>query len=111
MDSNKSVIACFKLKDPIPPVISEVKIEKITDRSAVITWITDEPARGLLECGTTPECDYKCLFERNLVTEHKFKLTGLEPGATYYFRANQNFLLKSFPAVGNIQNVENIWRL
>ncbi len=87
MDSNKSVIACFKLKDPIPPVISEVKIEKITDRSAVITWITDEPARGLLECGTTPECDYKCLFERNLVTEHKFKLTGLEPGATYYFRA------------------------
>jgi hypothetical protein len=84
MDSDKSVIAHFA--DTAPPVISGVGISNITETSATLTWMTDEPATSQVEYGkaigygsTTPLAD-------NLVSSHSISLTGLETNTTYHFR-------------------------
>lgn len=86
MDADKTIAVYFKPTDPTPPAISMINIEKVTDCSAVVAWVTDDSASGLIEYGTTPECDNRCLFDERLTIEHKFRMTKLEPGTTYYFR-------------------------
>ncbi|MCJ7516163.1 MAG: redoxin domain-containing protein [Dehalococcoidia bacterium] len=95
MDSNKSITAYFRPKDATPPVISEVKADCNSDISATITWLTDKPATGLVDYGKTRDFGLTTMSNEELTTSHKVRMTGLEPGTTYYF------MVKSADECGN----------
>jgi parallel beta-helix repeat protein len=70
---------------PTPPVISSIVIDAITNTSAVITWITDQPSDSLVEYGTTANYDLS-MPDTSMVTSHSITLTNLTMGTTYHFR-------------------------
>jgi thiol-disulfide isomerase/thioredoxin len=85
MDSDKSIAANFRLKDATPPVISEVKADSNSDISATITWLTDKPATGQVDYGKTKDYGLSAISNAEPTTNHKVRMTGLEPNTTYYF--------------------------
>jgi thiol-disulfide isomerase/thioredoxin len=86
MDSDKTVVAHFKLKDTTPPAISEVKTTKYSDISATITWQTDEPAISKVDYGTTDNYGETTESNDDLTTNHVVRLTNLKPNTTYYIK-------------------------
>jgi beta-lactamase superfamily II metal-dependent hydrolase len=76
-------------------VISEVSASDITTSTATITWTTNEPATSQVEHGETVEYGNSAPLDKNLVTNHSVKLSGLESNTTYHFR------VKSRDAAGN----------
>lgn len=95
MDSNKSVIAHFKIVDIISPRISEVSASEITETTAIVIWITDEPATSQVDYGKTADYGSTTPLDENLVTSHSVTLADLEPNTTHHFR------VKSKDASGN----------
>ena len=75
-----------KAEDRKAPAVSNVKVEGVSDRTALISWETDEPADSLVEYGTTREPDRRAA-NATFVSRHTILLTGLAPGTAYYFRA------------------------
>jgi thiol-disulfide isomerase/thioredoxin len=78
----------FSTKSPPdvnPPVISGIKITDISDSTAIITWITDEKAAGVIEYGASVAYG-STVQEDSLLTNHSLTLSGLEPEKTYFFR-------------------------
>ena len=57
------------------------------DDAASITWKTLQPATTQVEYGTTPELGLTPDGDTTLLTQHAVRLTGLQPGTGYYFRA------------------------
>src|SRR5579871_2746677 len=60
-------------------------LQAVTPNSAVVRWRTDVLTRGIVHFGKD-----SILLDRNvqdsvLVTEHKIRLEGLEPGTKYYY--------------------------
>ncbi|MEK7608596.1 MAG: fibronectin type III domain-containing protein [Patescibacteria group bacterium] len=81
-------------EDASPPKISQIKILETNATSAVITWITDEPADSLLNYGL--DTRYGTARDpQPLVRDHSVAVTELEPSTTYYFR------VMSVDATGN----------
>lgn len=71
--------------DKTPPSISGASSANITESSAIITWVTDEPATGQVKyikdggnTSTTP-------MDSNLSTTHSVMLTNLDSDTTYSF--------------------------
>ena len=95
MDSDKTVVAHFTLKDTTPPTISEVKVPSYSDVSATITWETSEPATSQVEYGKTKAYGLSATSGDKPTTSHKVRLTALEPNKTYYF------MVKSADECGN----------
>jgi thiol-disulfide isomerase/thioredoxin len=85
MDSNKTITANFRLIDTTPPVISEVKADSNSDISATVTWLTDKTATGQVDYGKTKDYGLTAVSNDELATNHKVRMTGLEPNTTYYF--------------------------
>ena len=56
----------------------------VTHQSAVIRWVTDEPATGVIEYGTTVDLGLN-KSRATLARRHNLTLVGLEPDTTYYF--------------------------
>ncbi|MCX6008730.1 MAG: redoxin domain-containing protein [Chloroflexi bacterium] len=71
--------------DTTPPSIQSDPIPSTTETGATITWITDEPATSQVNYGETEPYD-STTPDTNLATSHSVKLTGLDPGTTYYFK-------------------------
>lgn len=71
--------------DTIPPTISNVKLESVTDNSVTITWETDEEADSAINYGLSPDLG---LIRDPLADKkvHSITLENLDPGRTYYFR-------------------------
>jgi len=79
-------------RDTTPPVISDESASDVTDTSATISWITDEPSTSQVEYwpGSLSELD------ATLVTSHSVTLTDLTPETTYHYK------VKSADAAGNL---------
>ncbi|MBM4248904.1 MAG: hypothetical protein FJ149_05635 [Euryarchaeota archaeon] len=71
--------------DFVPPMISDVKVLGLSDRTAVIGWRTSEPADGLVEWGPTEAYGMSGRDSR-LVLVHSLTLGGLSPSTAYHFR-------------------------
>ena len=67
-------------------VISEIKVSKITDLSATISWATNEPATSQVEYGTTNAYGSTTTLDESLITSHGVTLAGLNPSTTYHFK-------------------------
>ena len=80
-----------------PPIISQLKVARVTGTSATITWTTDQPSTSVVEFGATS--GLRALLRRHivhnsrspadpvLVTSHSVTLTGLSPDMTYEYAA------------------------
>jgi len=55
-------------------------------KSAVITWVTDKPAMGVVEYGTTPASLLLRAPETDQNTSHTVNLSPLKGNTNYYFR-------------------------
>ncbi|MCX8173466.1 MAG: fibronectin type III domain-containing protein [Thermoplasmata archaeon] len=73
--------------DTTPPVISNVEVKNITQDSATVTWITDEPSTSVVEYGTDTSYG-ESADGPDGVTFHTVVLTGLTPSTTYHFRVS-----------------------
>jgi predicted RNA-binding Zn-ribbon protein involved in translation (DUF1610 family) len=71
--------------DTTPPAISNIKVSGVTDRVAVVSWVTDEPADSAVECGATASYGLS-VSDDNFVTVHELTLTGLNASTLYHFR-------------------------
>jgi peroxiredoxin len=58
----------------------------ITQTDAIIKWETNEPATSQVEYGTSKTYGSETAEDTDLSTSHSIKLTGLDPGTTYYFK-------------------------
>lgn len=72
--------------DVAPPCITMVTTGGITMTGAVVTWLTDEPATGLIEYGETEALELKPVADLGLTTTHTLRLSGLTPDTLYRFR-------------------------
>ena len=86
MDSDKSVIAYFKPKDPTPPDILAVTVCRRTDLAVTVMWTTDDPAASQVEYGTTRDYGHTTASDEGLKQEHEVRIPGLEANTKYYFR-------------------------
>ena len=80
--------------DTVPPKISNVKLENVTDSSATVTWETDEDADSAINYGFLPDLGVIRIPATDK-KQHSVKLENLDPGKMYYFRvisadANKN---------------------
>jgi hypothetical protein len=71
--------------EPIPPVITGINVTDITDDSARISWVSDQPTDGLLKYGETAAYG-GARADGTLTSSHSLVLTGLSASQTYHFR-------------------------
>jgi uncharacterized lipoprotein YddW (UPF0748 family) len=85
----------LKTNETTPPVITSVTVTQITNGSARINWITDEPANTVVDYGQTPSYGLS-VTNPALATVHSQPLNSLNPATTYHFR------VRSRDAQGNL---------
>lgn len=66
------------------PVISNVAISEVSERGAVIFWMTDRPAISVIQVYDEAGAIILERIDRALVTEHRITIDGLKPGTLYY---------------------------
>lgn len=79
----------FDVIDGLPPVITEVGVENLSEDSAEIVWTTNELADSTVDYATGPIGlgDYTMLASSSALTlDHRISITNLLPGRTYHFR-------------------------
>jgi len=67
-------------------IISDIRVSNVTDLSATISWVTDEPATSQVEYGTTNVYGSTTTLHDRLTTSHSISLTGLKPVTKYHFK-------------------------
>ena len=72
------------LPDISPPVIKSVYISDITESSATIEWVTNEPATSQVEYGITEDYSSTIASGEEPTISHSVRLTGLEADTSYY---------------------------
>ena len=77
----------------ITPAISNISVPFVTDKSAVITWVTDEPATSQMIIDKSGKLTYP--DQEKLVTNHSVALQNLEPDTTYYFQVLSGYNLQN----------------
>jgi len=85
--------------DLTPPVISNVKVGGITDRLALVSWETDEPADGTVEFGADTTYG-RTVTHSGLLRLHELTLTGLGASTAYHFRVRSTDGSGNGPTVG-----------
>jgi peroxiredoxin len=81
--------------DADPPAISAISVGSVTESSALITWLTDEPATGMVKYSTSENVTSTTAEKTDLDTTHSIMLTKLNSGTTY------SFTILSKDAAGN----------
>ncbi|OGC48237.1 hypothetical protein A3F07_04845 [candidate division WWE3 bacterium RIFCSPHIGHO2_12_FULL_38_15] len=79
------IIPPIDFDDTTKPVISDVKVENITDTSAKITWTTDEDSDGYVDYDTDSSYDKTANGELD-TKDHELNLYDLEPDTQYHYR-------------------------
>lgn len=72
--------------DTTPPVISDVTASNITQTSAYISWITNEPADTRVQYGAGLGYEFGTKIDSNLATTHSMALE-LPANSTFHYRA------------------------
>ena len=88
-----------ELADLTPPAISNVKIGGVTDRLAVVSWETDEPADGIVEFGTDTTYG-RTVSHTGLLRLHELTLTGLVASTVYHLRVRSTDGSGNGPSLG-----------
>lgn len=70
--------------DTTAPAISNLRVEDITETSAVVKWTTDESSSSAVDYGVASQVPDNTKADVTAVTEHSLTLTGLQDGTVYY---------------------------
>ncbi len=62
-------------------------VQNVSNGSATIAWVGDEPGRGVVEYGEGPDLG-KAATEDLVSRRHAVTLHGLNPGSTYHYRVD-----------------------
>ncbi|MBA4149357.1 MAG: family 10 glycosylhydrolase [Verrucomicrobia bacterium] len=81
----RTVNLTLTTNDTTGPVLSGIQIKSLTDRTATVSWNTDEPADSLVEYGTTLAYG-STISNTTLELARDIHLTGLNPNTTYNYR-------------------------
>ena len=85
--------------DTTPPVIVEGPMAiDVTDTSATIAWLTDEPATSGVSYNDGT--GHGVLTDNALVVAHQVRLTGLTPGTPYHVTVSSTDALGNGPTLG-----------
>ena len=79
------VVAAY-VPDVIPPKISNLRTESVTDTSAFIAWSTSERADSRVDCGLSATQLKYHASSTVLVSSHQLQLNALQPNTLYYCR-------------------------
>jgi hypothetical protein len=74
--------------DSPAPVISAVAATATAAGVATVTWSTNEPSTSRVDYGTTAASLSQNVSDATRVSAHSMQISGLTPGATYYFRVS-----------------------
>jgi hypothetical protein len=72
--------------DTAAPVITEVAASGVSDRSAIVSWTTNEPADSQVEYGQTASYGSMTALDGSRVTAHAAAISGLLPATVYHYR-------------------------
>ncbi|HYK96998.1 MAG TPA: LamG-like jellyroll fold domain-containing protein [Candidatus Acidoferrales bacterium] len=72
---------------PPPTTISAVASANVTNGSAQITWLTNNPASSQVRYGTTTAYGSTTTLDATLVTSHGQQLAGLSASTLYHYQA------------------------
>ncbi|KAA3654991.1 MAG: hypothetical protein DWQ10_17460 [Calditrichaeota bacterium] len=86
------------LADTVPPVITAIAVDEITEISAQISWQTDEPATARVLYGSSTSYSDSSVIDSTFTTIHSVILKNLTPEAQYHFA------IHSGDAYGNTSN-------
>lgn len=75
----------YRILDKKAPVVGSIKVEELTDSSALISWKTDEDAKSNVRYGKTSNYTENSNIEESFTKEHSILLLDLLPGTTYHF--------------------------
>ena len=75
----------FKTLDTIPPVISNIQVTNITDRTADVSWVTNEATTSEIFYRRAGETAYSSISDVNLTVSHFVGLSGLIANVSYEF--------------------------
>jgi hypothetical protein len=75
-------------KDTTPPILSGITVNEISENTAIVTWVTDEPADTQVEFGETQLYSGNAIFNGELSTVHRVALTNLASETMYHFRVS-----------------------
>jgi hypothetical protein len=81
---NLRVTSASAVTDCNGPVISDIRIEEITNTRVEVTWTTDEPATSRVDFGSTPGLG-SSEEESALVTNHRIAISPFESCELHYF--------------------------
>jgi hypothetical protein len=74
----------------LPPVISNVQAQNITETGATITWKTDKRVMDdLVRYGLTTSYDKQATGSDSATFEHSVTLTNLTPNTTYHYQVSE----------------------
>ncbi len=79
------VVTATASVDCVPPVITNVQVTNLEPHGATVTFMTDEPARGIVHAGAGCGAPTLTVQEAAPNTVHSVNLTGLADNSTYYF--------------------------
>jgi hypothetical protein len=82
--STAQIAATYGL-DTTAPILSNVRVESITDATAIVKWETDEPATSVVNYGTSPGMLTLSETVAGFTTAHSVPLSGLAANMTYYY--------------------------
>lgn len=89
LDAVKTVVAGFGtsvVSDVIPPLISEIVVQKAAQQGVTILWKTNELATTFLEYGTSTVFGKNVLENTTLSFSHTVFINRLARNTTYYFK-------------------------
>jgi len=84
-----------------PRILSGPEVSAITERGAVVEWITDELSDSFVDFDTTPYLG-AVVGDPQYTEAHRVVLTHLEPGKTYYFRVGSTDRARNGPAISEV---------
>ena len=73
-------------EDVIAPLISDVIVVDRTGNSAIISWVTNEPAKGKIEYGISADYGTETSFTDDFARTSRKTIENLEPGILYRYR-------------------------
>jgi parallel beta-helix repeat protein len=81
--------------DTTAPTISNIVVSNVTETSAVVSWITDEPSNTQLSYGLDTNYELSEPTDNSYITSHTVSIDRLNPSTTYHIK------LKSTDSAGN----------
>jgi len=81
----------------LPPVLSSISVSEVSEKSAVISWITDRPTMSSVQVYSQNNMLISTVTEKIPVTEHRIFIDGLSPDTTYNFQISSEYKNNSLP--------------